>query len=62
MFYKRRPVLGKRLQIWKMSSSPTTMEPGGLSVPMGLSPPPSTPSLIGAKLFEKDDLLACAQF
>jgi hypothetical protein len=26
----------------------TTMEPSGLSAPMGLAPPPSTPSLIGS--------------
>jgi hypothetical protein len=41
----------------------TIVELGGLNVQMGLPPLPSTPSLIGAiKLFEKDNLLACAQF
>jgi hypothetical protein len=41
----------------------TTMEPGGLSVPRGLSPPPSTPSLVGSiELSKQDNLLACAQF
>jgi hypothetical protein len=39
------------------------VEPSGLSAPMGLPRPPSTPSLIGAiDLFEKDNLLTCAQF
>jgi hypothetical protein len=41
----------------------TTMEPCGLSVPMGLPPLLSTPSLIGAiQLSKKDNLLARAQF
>jgi hypothetical protein len=41
----------------------TTMDPGGLSAPMGLPPPPITTSLIGAiEVSNKDNLLACAQF
>jgi hypothetical protein len=39
----------------------TTIKPSGLNVPVGLPPPPSTPSLIGTiELLNKNSLLAFA--
>ncbi len=67
--------LGWKVVLWKEAHSrrevaeledvfiTTTMEPNGLSAPMGLPPPPSTPSLIGAIMFfEKKNLLTSAKF
>jgi hypothetical protein len=39
----------------------TTIEPHGLNALVGMPPPPSTPSLIGAiELLDKDNILAFA--
>ncbi len=40
----------------------TTMEAGSLSAPIGLPPPPSIASLIGAKLLDKDNFLPFTKF
>jgi hypothetical protein len=60
---KKRPFLKKEVVDVEDVFITTTIDLGGLNVPMGLPPPPTTASLIGTiELSNKDNLLACTKF
>ncbi len=73
-FYDDLKKPGWKVVLWKEAHSrrevtnlkdvfiTTTIKPGGLNAPMGLPPPLSTPSLIGAiELLDKNNILASEQ-
>jgi hypothetical protein len=60
---EKRPLLKKEVVDVEDVFITTIIDPGGLNVPMGLPPPPTTTSLIGTiELSNKDNLLTCAKF